>query len=775
MMGGLSKSRFITLYFAHTKPMSARFKSIFKKVVIVFLILFIVAGVLGFMVIEPRFKIFGLKNLDSAIMENSAAITVMDRDDKALDFRNTMHVDADISDIPQHTIDAFVSIEDNRFFSHHGYDPLRIAKAAFKNITSFKYKEGASTITQQLVKNTQLSPEKKLSRKINEIRIAREIERKYEKEKILERYLNVIYFGKNIYGISNASYAFFNKNVSELDIPESALLAGIINNPSLYNPHLNLEKSLNRRNLVLKQMLKYEKITQTQYDEAINTQINLTPPDTYLDTLSKMIMHELSANVDENTNTKSNRDNNSKINEIKLNNNFEIHDVENNNDTRIFTQIDENFTKQAHKIICEQKEIFSEKTKEIVVKKNAVVEQKSLSDTQSHDLEIAYILIDNTTNNIISASSTHGINMYTTPRQAGSTLKPIVVYAPALECNLITPLSPILDCKTDFGGGFCPKNYDNKYHGWTTVEDCLSKSLNIPAVKVLQGTGVAPSLEVAKKMGINFDESDQNLSLALGSMYKGIDLPSLTNAYTTFANMGKYNKASIIAKKDISDKQNNIIPKYHFEKETKNTLDNIVDIKNYIVTSNNLDINNSTIIPSTTQAIRPDTAELINDMLVRTVSHGTAHALDDTQYMVAAKTGTVGNKDYHTDAYCIAYTSTHTIGVWAGGKMPTTIKGGTLPTAIVKQLLDTLYKDTLPPDLDTSDDMEYYNIDNEVLEKDHKVQVAPKYRYNNSLYNQNLYKFSKHNTPSPMPLMHLDHNLVLEYYVENTNSRVGTK
>ena len=162
---------------------------------------------------------------------------------------------SDNEEIPEHTKQAFISIEDKRFYKHNGIDFKGLLRATFNNIKSFSLKEGASTISQQLIKNTHLSNEKTLKRKFSEIKLTRELEKQYDKNKILETYLNTIYFGDGCYGITTASKHYFNKSPSELNINESAVLAGIIKAPSNYSPVNNYEKCFERKNLVLKEML----------------------------------------------------------------------------------------------------------------------------------------------------------------------------------------------------------------------------------------------------------------------------------------------------------------------------------------------------------------------------------------------------------------------------------------------------------------------------------------------------------------------------------------
>ncbi|MBP5242966.1 MAG: transglycosylase domain-containing protein, partial [Clostridia bacterium] len=173
-------------------------------------------------------------------------------------------------EIPSHTVNAFLAAEDKNFFSHHGFDYKRMAMALFKNITSFSFKEGASTISQQLVKNTQLSPEKTIKRKLRELKLTKELEKKYGKEEILEMYLNTIYFGHGCFGLESAARFYFNRLPAELSLGQSAVLSGLIKSPNNYSPFKKPENCLKRRNFILKVMQENGYIDASEREKAEN-------------------------------------------------------------------------------------------------------------------------------------------------------------------------------------------------------------------------------------------------------------------------------------------------------------------------------------------------------------------------------------------------------------------------------------------------------------------------------------------------------------------------
>ena len=201
-------------------------------------------------------------NRDKLILsENNIMLYDVDNHEIAEISARKANKNVSINEIPQHLIQAFTSIEDKNFYKHHGLDIPRMGKAFINNLKSRSYKEGASTISQQLIKNTHLTNEKTISRKLKEIKLTVQLERKYTKNEIMEMYLNTIYFGHNCFGIANATDFYFDKEPKDLTVAESALLAALIKAPNSYSPFNNLDKSLKRRNLVLSKMHEYGHLT----------------------------------------------------------------------------------------------------------------------------------------------------------------------------------------------------------------------------------------------------------------------------------------------------------------------------------------------------------------------------------------------------------------------------------------------------------------------------------------------------------------------------------
>ena len=525
-----------------------------------------------------------------------------------------------LSELNDYTINAFIAVEDRRFYSHNGIDLKRIIGASIQNLKSLSFKEGASTITQQLVKNTHLSSEKTLKRKLSEIKIALELENRYTKDEILESYLNTIYFGQGAYGIENASIRYFNKPASKLTLNESAMLAGIIKAPSKYSPIENYDSSIERKNLVLKLMAKYGYITNEEYQSIKNQSIIViknseSPYEDYV---------------------------NAVINEYES---LSIFNPYNNKNIKIYTYLDEDL----------QRDIYEQKTDSYSVSKIAI----------------------NSINSGIIAFYGNNFNLKRSP---ASCIKPWLVYAPMINDNYIKESSVILDEPINYNG-YSPKNYGDKYYGNVTAKTALSKSLNVPAVKLLNGYGIENANNYTKKMGL--DIKNESLSCALGSLSTGLTLKELCDNYSPFNNQGKFKKSTFIKKIVIG----NVNAYFH--------------------------------VPKSVEVFSPETAFIVSDMLRDAVLNGNSKKLRDLPYDVYAKTGTNGNGNGNIDALSVSYTSDKIIGVWIGNEdnslMDNSITGSNQPTLITRDIYEKIYKNTAPSKIPVPSTVERAEIDIDYL------------------------------------------------------------
>ena len=411
-----------------------------------------------------------------------------------------------------YTYMAFVAVEDKRFFDHSGIDYKRVAGAFIHNIKSGSYKEGASTISQQLIKNTHLDNNKNIKRKINEMLLAKELENHYSKKEILEMYVNTIYFGRNAYGIETAANTYFNKSATELTVSESAVLAGMIKAPNNYAPDRNAEKCKSRRDLVLNLMLEQNIIDVETYDEAVASEISYNPQTVKSEkTYVYHVMQEACQILN--------------MTPMQLA----------KSDFVIETYCNQNTQKALY---------------ELATSDNTLTKQGAIAD-------LSCVVCNNKGG--VEACVLRGENAGT-KRQVGSAIKPIAVYTPALNERIITQASPVLDEETDFNG-YKPTNAGG-YNGWTTIKYAVAKSLNVPAVKTLNALTLPVAESYLAKMGIT---GEQNLSLALGNANGGMDVFTLAKCYATLANNGQcnevgfikniYSEKGLIYSRDLSEKQ----------------------------------------------------------------------------------------------------------------------------------------------------------------------------------------------------------------------------
>lgn len=567
------------------------------------------------------------KTVDASLLPEGKNVPVFfDSDGNEIEYISDSYLSPD--EVPENLKKAFVALEDKRFYSHDGIDTYRILGATVENVKQGKLVEGASTITQQLVKNTHLTAEKSFKRKINEMAIAMKIEEEYSKDEILSMYLSVIYFGSGAYGVKDASRLYFGCTPDALTLSQCATLAGIVKNPKKYSPLNSIENAEKRRNLVLSVMLNEGYISSEEYDDALGEKIVVNKSqsanhDFYID----RVIEEITGNLG--------------ITRYQLD----------NSGYKIYTNMDR--------------------------KLQSALEKESVNalNFKSENTENESIIIDNIENKVVAHFSSAG---YPVSRQAGSTLKPLVVYAPALQENLITLATPLLDEKTTFGD-WTPQNYENVYYGDVTPRDAIKKSINTVAVKIGSYLGENKMLYYGKKFGLSLSDADENLTLALGATKKGNTTIEIATAYSALANGGTFSSPSYVDYVTLNDKK---------------------------VYSNTVKFS---------KVIDENTAYLLTDCLIDTVKDGTAKTLSVLPYMIAAKTGTTDN-----DAWCASYTSRHTLVVWHGGDET----GGGHPTMHAKRVYQKIYSNYYPANFKAPTTVKTENVDLYSTLKNKSVTLA---------------------------------------------------
>ena len=560
-----------------------------------------------------------------------------------------------ISELQPSTVYAFISAEDARFFEHEGVDVIRIAGAIVADIKAGSYVQGASTISQQLIKLSHLTSEKTISRKAEEAALAYEMERQYSKEDILEMYLNYVYLGGGYYGIEAAAEGYFGVHASDLTLDQSAMLAGILKSPSGYAPHINYAASINRRNNILRLMRDYGYITDDEKKQAsarrptILHDKNEEYSGYYTDAVTKSAAALMGITVDE-----------------LIRGGYSIYSAM---DSDIQHYCEEMF---------KNGELFP-----------------------AEDSEAAIVVLEPSTGMVVAMvggrSYTGGISFNRATdirRQPGSVIKPVIAYAPAFEYLNYTAADMILDEETTFAD-YTPSNYGNKYYGWVTVREAVTKSLNVPAVKTLSAVGVYRAKDFAKRCGIEFDDKDDSLALALGGFTYGVSPLQIAGAYSCFASGGIYNTPTLIKK--ITDR--NGLTVYEYRQDSRRVMS---EANAYILTS----------------------------MLKSVVTEGTGHRLNTLDIPIAGKTGTVGLANGNRDAWMAGYTPEYTAVVWQGydsdrlGLLPSSATGGTYPALMLYELFNHIYPDGRSGDFEKPESVKQYSIDAKTLKKQHKAVLA---------------------------------------------------
>ena len=503
-----------------------------KKLLVILLkliaVLFVV-GALGVFAIIIKYRL-ELPNIQSMVEDYKPqmATTIYDKNNNVVDVLEAESRDAvKLEDVSPYVKEAFLAIEDKKFYSHHGLHFKGIIRAVLTNFLKGKATQGGSSITQQLAKNAFLTPERTFSRKVKEAILTYQIERTYTKDEILERYLNEIYFGSGSYGIKNAADQYFRKDPKDLNIAEAALLAGIPNRPTKYDPNRSLENALHRQQIILKEMFEDGRITKEEYEEALAYKFELEN-------------EENVKNVPKNTSIIYNRRpkkayNNPELTTIVENYLAEIYDDEQiySSGLKIYTTIDLDYQKVA-------RDTFN-----------------AYPYFKNKEINGAMVTLDPFTGGIVSivggknfkAGNFDRATM--ARRQLGSSFKPFV-YLKALEEGY-EPYSVVVNDFVAYGK-WAPKNFDGRYTFNSTLVNSLNLSLNIPAVKLMDAVTVdAFKEDMTDKLKLTSEV--QNLTTALGS----VDSTPVNTAanFSIFVNGGYIVKPNII--REIRDNQDILI------------------------------------------------------------------------------------------------------------------------------------------------------------------------------------------------------------------------
>jgi penicillin-binding protein 1A len=529
-----------------------------------------------------------------------------DNDELLTEFHVERRIFVPLAQIPKTLRDAIIATEDARFYSHHGVDPTGIARAVYQNFRRGRIVEGGSTITQQLAKVLFLTPDKSLERKLKEAVLALELERRYSKDRILEMYLNQIYFGHGAFGVEAAARTFYGKGVSELSLPECTLLAGLPKAPTTSSPFEHPEAAKRRRATVLSRMVDVGAIASPLAKKTADSPLGLIPPERrrttgqyYLEYVQQQLEAQYGA------------------------------DLVFKGGLQVYTTLSPVMQVKAERALREGLKALESRRGAAAKDGTAPPPERPEGALLTIEPQTGYIKAMVGGYDFFKSEFNRAVQAR---RQPGSAFK-ACVYLAALESGQ-TPASVVDDSPVEFPAGrngkaWKPDNYDRKFRGPITYQQALEESVNVAAVKVLEKNGVRRTVDLARRLGVE-SPLGENLSIALGT--SDLTLLEITSAYGALANQGSWVRPSAI--RYVLDSQRKLLE--------ENT-------------------------PQAKQVVSPELAYVMTSMLRGTIERGTGAAARALGRPAAAKTGTTND---YSNAWFIGYTPQLATGVWVGYDRP---------------------------------------------------------------------------------------------------------
>lgn len=610
----------------HTKkkaPTSSK-KKLWKKILIG-IAAFVTVAIIAIVAI---FAYYGATapTIQASDLEGATETKILDKDGELIYSLGGEKRDLITSEqVPQLLKDAITSIEDKRFYSHMGIDPIRIAGSFLRNAKAGQITQGGSTITQQLVKLAVFSTKKEdqtYKRKIQEIMLALQLERNYSKEQILTYYLNKVYMANNVYGFGTASHYYFNKELSELSLPQVALLAGLPQAPNSYDPYANADQAKERRDLVLYSMKENGKITKEQYDQAVATPVTdgLIAHDNNVNSNDKALVYDSFVTM--------------VLKEVQEKTGLDPY----NDGLTIETTIDSKAQQRLYDIVNTNDYIQYVNDKI----QNAVV----MLDTKTGAVRAV--------NGGRKQTTLLGYNRATdNTRSTGSTIKPVIDYGPAIEYLNYSTGQTIMDQRTTYSNGVELNNWDFSHKGAMTLRTALVYSRNTTALQTFKAVGETNIKSFLNNLDIQIKNDGQDYLVESNSIGADISPIKMAAAYATFGNYGTYSKPYTVRKVTTRDGQ-------------------VTEFK-----------------PEQKQAMKDSTAYMITDVLKDSFKYGFATQATIPGLPTAAKTGSsnytveqkraMGASDYEDiipDSWFIGYSTDYTISAWTGYDNPYEQGGG---------------------------------------------------------------------------------------------------
>lgn len=536
-----------------------------------------------------------------------------------------------IEEMPVDAVTAIVSIEDKKFFRHHGIDYRALLRAVKAMVQNGEVKQGGSTITMQLARNIFLSQEKTWQRKVEEMYIATELENKYSKNQILEFYLNNIYFGNGYYGIQSAARGYFDRDVESLSLSQIAFLCAIPNNPTLYDPVTNKDNTVSRRDRILKNMLDDGKISQMDYAQAVAEQITLNRPQAlakndYVETYTyycatRALMEQQGFVFHEDFKTD------------------EEQQAYEDTYSALYSECQKKLYTGGYRIYTSIDLSMQDGLQQSV--NDTLSGYTGVNDEGVYELQASAVCIDNDNGYvraIVGGRSQefpgYTLNRaYQSFRQPGSAIKPLTVYTPSFEQNY-TPDSIVTDEPIEDG----PRNANGTYLGEITVRTAVEKSVNTIAWKLYDQLTPDKGLSYLKAMNFSrISSSDYRLATALGGFTNGVSALEMASGFATIENDGYYRTPTCIVK--IEDGNGTVL----------------------------YDSGQNPVL-----IYKKNAARMMTDVLKGVITNGTGKGLDLGDMPCAGKTGTTNDQK---DGWFVGYTRYYTTSVWVGYDMPKKLQG----------------------------------------------------------------------------------------------------
>lgn len=631
---------------ARRKQKKMKKKPLWKRIILIGLLVLLAIGV-GTAALFTYY-IATAPSLDESKLVDTFSSEIYDMDEEVFgELGSEKRSEIKYDELPDKLIDAVTATEDARFFKHHGIDMRRIGGAIMGNVLNGFGSQGASTITQQVVEKSFLSNEKKIKRKVQEQWLSLKLERNYTKEEIMEIYLNKIFYGNNTYGVAKAAENYFGvTDLDDLTLPEAAILAGLPQRPSAYNPLEHPENMKERMDTVLKLMVRHDKITEEEADEARDTDIEsllADQDDTEEENEYQAFLDQVNKEVKEKTDG------------------ADIY----TDGLKVYTTLDSDIQDHVEFLLSDSDD-------------NPInyPDDKEDDDGDEYKFQAGMTVLDTETGAIRSIGGereedeNHRSN-YAIPigdyegNQPGSSIKPIADYGPAIEHENWSTYHQIHDDESIHG----IDNFDNQFHGWVSLRTALSQSYNIPAVKTFQEIGPQNAADFAEGLGIDINPGE--VGEAIGGTESNVTPLDMAGAFRAFGNEGIYNEPYAVEKVEFPDGE-------------------VVELD-----------------PEPEAVMSDSTAYMITDVLKDVITEGTASGnVDVGDLPMAAKTGTTNleeGEEGSPDSWLTGYTTNYTMSIWTGYKKNLILPDTKIPHAILENTMKKISEDIDTPDFEKPD------------------------------------------------------------------------